>query len=134
RRQPVDMDVGPGHAPSPPGSQCLHDRLLRREPAREELHSQGAVARLGLLALREEALGEAVAVPVERRPDAVDFDEIDAMPDDVHGANLLPIGGLDGTPYGFPATGHICFTTEARRARKNSKSCCLSVFPCFRGL
>src|SRR4051794_37032937 len=75
-RTAPDLDFLPGEMDA--GAERLANRLLRREAPRVVL--RGIAPRVAVLALGggEAPLGEGAAVPLERAPDAVDLDQVDA--------------------------------------------------------
>src|SRR5687767_11442988 len=71
-----DLDLLPGEVHA--AAERLPDRLLRGEAARVVLRRVRLRVAVRLLRSGEAALAKAVAVAIERPPDTVDLDQVDA--------------------------------------------------------
>lgn len=78
-----DLDIAPQHALRVTGPERFHGRLFRREAAREMNRGYAPMRAVRNLAGREDPLQKAVAIPCDRRLDAVDIGRIEPEPDDI---------------------------------------------------
>ncbi len=87
----MDIDVAPAHRFADAGAERLRDRLFRGE-ARSEM-ARGKFHRLAIsdLALREDAVEEALTETFERMLDPRRLDHVDANSEDAHPVLLLLI-------------------------------------------
>jgi hypothetical protein len=74
RRQPLDLDVAPAD-PADAEPEHLRDGFLGGPPTRERLGPETDVA---LFERCQDARGEALPEPLDRRPDPLDLDDVDA--------------------------------------------------------
>ena len=77
-RQPDDLDVAQRELPEPDAHR-LHHRFLGREARREARHRLPVAERVLALGVAEEPLGDA-RPPLEREPEPVALDQVDADP------------------------------------------------------
>src|SRR3954451_68165 len=75
-RPPADLDLLPGEVDA--GAERLPDRLLGREPPRIVLRRVRLAVAVRALQPRKAALRQACPVRLERAPDPLDLDQVDA--------------------------------------------------------
>ena len=78
------LDVLPEHAARVAGAERLHRGFLRREPPRQVRHRVAAPRTIGDLSVGEDPAQEAIAVALERLPDARNVGRVEPEPEDVH--------------------------------------------------